>query len=60
MGRDICRIGCCLCMRCGSFLWRLSEIICDGFPKSLVMASWRAVRICGRYSNARAFSLNTR
>ena len=46
-------------MCCGSFLWRLSEIGGDGFPRSLIMASRRRRRMRGRSSNVRDFSLKT-
>ena len=42
------------------FLCRLSEIGGGGFSMSLVMASWRVVRMCVRSSSMRAYSLNTR
>ena len=47
-------------MCCGSFLQRLREMAGGVLLVSLVMVVWSVVRMCVLFSNASAFSLDTR
>ncbi len=47
-------------MCCWSLLSRLRWMVGDFFPVSLVMIVWSVVRMCVMFSNASAFSLETR